>query len=489
MMGIKKLTGTPYHLWNAYTPMDIYMTLFGYGFTVITRGEGHYIYNLQGKKLINGNSSLWNFALGYGREEIIEAAERQMREMAFSPTWGQAHPRAIELAAKLVELTKGHYQHVYLGSNGSEAVETAIKMARQYHRQSRFKSDRGRYKIISLRKSYHGYAYGAVSASADEDIEKKFGPLVPGFLQIDPPYCYRCPFGKKGYPECGLACAEALEVTILREGPQTVAAFLFEPIMGEAGVIIPPEEYYLKVAEICRKYGALLIADEVTTGFGRAGKLFVSQDWELRPDILCLGKIIGGGYLPLSATLATKDIYRRFLGSNRHFKHGSTHSGHPVCAAVGLAAIDIIQSENLVENSARVGAYLKTGLQKIAENNPLVGEVRGSGLMAAVELVKNRETKQPFSAEETRFFLFDLVNRGLLISLDDYRMLPPLNYDKAIIDDMLAIIQQNLQPGILADLERKSRLVKEVLAAKLNGRANGHRGSVLQTETLHETLD
>jgi adenosylmethionine-8-amino-7-oxononanoate aminotransferase len=477
MMGIRKIGAVPYHLWNPYTPMDVYMALFGYGFTVITRGEGHYIYNLHGKKLINGNSSLWNFAIGYGREEVIAAAERQMRELAFNSSWGQSHPRAIELAAKLVEITGGHYQHVYLGSNGSEAVETAIKMARQYHRQSRFKTERGRYKIISLRQSYHGYSYGAVSAAADEQIEQKFGPLVPGFVKIDPPYCYRCPFGKKGYPECGLACAQALEEAILREGPQTVAAFLFEPIMGEAGVIQPPEEYYTQVAEVCRKYGVLLIADEVTTGFGRTGKLFVSQDWALRPDILCLGKIIGGGYLPLSATLATPEIYRRFLGKDRYLKHGSTHSGHPVCAAVGLAVIDIIEREGLVENSARVGAYFKAGLEKIAVNNPLVGEVRGSGLMLAIEVVKNRDTKQAFSVEEMRFFLFDLVNRGLLISLDNYRMLPPLNFDQAIVDDMLAIIRQNLQPGVLPDLERKARLVKEVLAAKLEGRRNGHYAS------------
>jgi adenosylmethionine-8-amino-7-oxononanoate aminotransferase len=463
----QKYAGIPYHLWNSFTPMDIYMALFGYGFTIIERGEGHYIYNAQGKKRINANSSLWNFALGYGREEIIAAAERQMREMAFSSTWGQAHPRAIELAAKLVEITGGHYQHVYLGSNGSEAVETALKMARQYHHQSRFKGDRSRYKIISLHKSYHGYSYGALSAAANEEMEQKYGPLIPGFIQIDPPYCFRCPFGKKGYPDCGLACARALEETILREGPHTVAAFLFEPIMGEAGVIIPPEEYYKAVAETCRKYGVLLIADEVTTGFGRAGKLFVSQDWDLRPDILVLGKIISGGYLPLSAALATEQIFKRFMGNNRYFKHGSTHSGHPVCAAVGLTVIDIIQREKLVENSARVGAYLKAGLQKIAENNPLVGEVRGQGMMAAVELVKNPLTRQPFSAGEMRFFLFDLVNRGLLISLDNFRMLPPLNFNEVIVDDMLAIIQQTLKPGVLADLDRKARLVREVLASKL----------------------
>ncbi len=185
-----------------------------------------------------------------------------------------------------------------------------------------------------------------------ESDDEKFGPLLPGFVQIEPPYCYRCPYEKSGYPECDLPCAQALDERIRSEGPQTVAAFILEPIMGAYGIIAPPEAYYRAVGEICRKQGILFIADEVTTGFGRTGKLFVSEDWTPAPDILCLSKAISSGYLPLAATLATEAIYQRFLGEGNQFKHGSTANGHPVCAAVGLRNIDILVNERLPENAA-----------------------------------------------------------------------------------------------------------------------------------------
>src|SRR4030042_1280334 len=202
-----------------------------------------------------------------------------MRELAFSGCWGMVHPRAIELSAKLVEITGGHYQWVMLGSNGSDAVEAALKMARQYHRQSPAPADRGRFKIISLRSSYHGFSYGCLSTSGYGRDSEKYGPLVPGFIQIEPPYCYRCPYGKDGYPDCELACAQALEDKVIAEGPESTAAFIIEPVMGDYSVVAGPDEYYTRVGEICRRYGLLMIADEVTTGFGRTGKLFATQVW------------------------------------------------------------------------------------------------------------------------------------------------------------------------------------------------------------------
>src|SRR4030042_1522741 len=243
-MATKKYKGIPYHLWNPYTQMDRFLSVLGMGSTVIVRGEGHYLYNDRGQRYINGKSCTWNFSLGYGREEIIEAANRQMRELPFSTCFWQAHPRAIELAAKLVQITSGNFEHVYLGSNGAEAVETSLKIARQYHRQSPDAKDRGRFKIISLQGSYHGYAYGAATLSGSEDYEAKFGPMLPGIVQMKPPYCYRCPYQKDGYPGCGLVCAQALEKTILAEGPESVAAFIMEPVMGEYGIVAPPQEYY-----------------------------------------------------------------------------------------------------------------------------------------------------------------------------------------------------------------------------------------------------
>lgn len=468
-MATKRYKGTPYCLWNSYTQMDSFLAFFGVGPTVLTRGEGHYLYNDRGERWINGNSCTWNFSIGFGREEIVEAANRQMRELPFSSCWGLAHPRAIELAARLVVITSGNYAHAYLGSNGSEAVETALKLARQYHRQSDDAQDRERFKVISLRGSYHGCAYGATTLSGSEEYDQRFGPMVPGFVQIEPPYCYRCPYQKEAYPECGLECAHALEKAVLAEGPGSVAAFILEPVMGEFGVVAPPVDYYSRVGEICRQYGLLFIADEVTTGFGRTGKLFVSQDWNPQPDILCLGKAISGGYLPVSATLTTEAIYQRFLGENNWFMHGSTNSGHPVCAAVALAAIDIILREKLADNAARVGAHLKSCLSSLMDGHPIIGEVRGTGLMLAIDLTKSRQTKEPFAAAEIYDFLLDTVSRGLLLSYSDWglSLFPPLNIDEAIADEIAKIMDGVLHTGTRAELERKARLFKAFARSKI----------------------
>jgi adenosylmethionine-8-amino-7-oxononanoate aminotransferase len=441
----KKVGGIPMHIWLPYTPMNDYDKFAEIGSTLITRSEGFYAYTAKGKRLLDVNSFTWNFALGSWREEIIEAVNKQMHELPFASGWGMSHPKALELAARLSEITGGHYERALLGSNGSEAVEASLKIARQYHRQSDLSSDHGRYKIISLKGSYHGYGYGCVSAGASPEMEEKYGPLVPGFIQIGPPYCYRCPYDQNGYPDCALACAGALEDTIQKEDPQTVAAFIFEPIMGELNVIDPPVEYYQAVGEICRRYGVLMIADEVTTGFGRAGKLFVSQDWAIQPDILCVGKIISGGYLPLSATLVTQAVFSRFYSREKRLLHGSTHSGHPACAAAGLAAINIILREKLPENSARVGAYLKSGLERLKEKYPVIGDVRGQGLMIGIELVKDRQTKQPFTAEELLWgYIMDLVQQGLLVSMDSLRLFPPLDIDEAIADQIIEIYDKSL---------------------------------------------
>jgi adenosylmethionine-8-amino-7-oxononanoate aminotransferase len=457
-----------YHYWNPYTPMDQLMTFLGFGPTVIVRGEGNYVFNRYGKRYLNANSSTWNFALGYGREEIIEAANRQMHELAYSNCWGMVHPRALELSTRLVEITSGNYAHVYLGANGSEVVESAIKMARQYFKQSPLPAERGRYKLVSLRGSYHGLGFGAISASGHDQYEEKFGPLLPGFVKIEPPYCYRCPYGKTSYPECELACAQGLRAAVEQEGPETVAGFLMEPIMGEMGVIVPPAAYYQAVGEICREYGLLFIVDEVTTGFGRTGVLFASQDWQIQPDLLCLGKIISGGYAPLSALLATETIYQRFLGPGRRFISGSTHSGHPVSAAIGLAAIDLILKEKMVENAARVGAYLKSGLLELQKRHEIIGDVRGQGLMLAVEVVKDRQTKERFSEDEIFNFIMDIVERGVLISLDGLRFFPPLTIDEKNADTILEVLDGALHTGFISEIDRKARLLRGFVVSKLS---------------------
>ena len=458
-----------YHLWNPFTVMDEFLKIKDFGPVTIVRGEGPYVYNMRGTQFINGFSCLWNVAIGHGREELVEAAATQMKELAYASCFRQTHPRAIELAAKLVEITNGHYQHVYLGTNGSEAVETALKIARQYHRQSPDNADHSRQKIISLRYCYHGVSYGVTSTSGLDSDEENFGPLVPGFVQIEPPYCYRCPYEKSGYPECDLACAHALDEKIQTEDPQTVAAFVLEPIMGAYGIIVPPEEYYRLVGEICRKHGVLFIADEVTTGFGRTGRLFVSEDWNPAPDILCLAKAISSGYLPLAATLVTEAVYERFLGEGNQLEHGSTASGHPVCAAVGLKNIDILIGEKLPENAASVGTRLLDRLRELAEARTQIGEVRGRGLMIGIELVKDPETKEPLTDKATFDVVLDLATLGLLVY---YRrsilgLLPPLIIDNAIADEIVAAIDKALDTGLKANVARKARLAKEFAASKL----------------------
>lgn len=468
-MAVKTHRGVPYHLWNPFTDMDKFLSTLGIGPSVIVRGEGPYIFDERGKRYISGMAGLWNVAIGYGREELAEAAAKQMRELAYASCFRQVHPRAIELAAKLVEITGGHYQHVYLGTNGSEVTDAAIKMARQYHKQSPHPADRIRHKIISLRGCYHGVGFGAFSASGLERDAAKFGPLLPGFVQIDPAYCYRCSYGKGTSSECGLECVQALEKTIEAEGPETVAAFILEPIMGVLGMIDPPEEFYGRVGEICRRYGVLLIADEVTTGFGRTGKLFASQDWNPRPDILCLGKAISSGYLPLAATLATEAIYERFRGTDKQLEDGCTASGHPVCAAVGLANIDIMVREKLPENAARVGAYLKHGLQKLADKHERIGNVRGRGLMLALEFVEDRAQKTPLDAKAAEEIFMDTLMLGLVPFPHEATLgfMPPLIIKEDVADEIVDIVDKALETGLAANMARKARLVKAFAAAKM----------------------
>lgn len=464
----KSYKGIPYSLWNPFSDMDQLTGFLGFGPIVVEKGEGAFVYDGKGRKYISGFSGLWNVAIGYGRQELIDAATRQMKELAFASCFRQTHPRAIELAYKLVQISPKQYEYVYLGTNGSEAVETAIKIARQYNRQSNVPGNRSRYKIISLKNSYHGVSFAAMSTSGLESEKAKFGPLPDGFEQIDPPYCYRCPYGETRYPECGLKCASALKNKIEEEGPETVSAFILEPIMGAYGFIIPPGQYYEEVGKICREYGLLFIADEVTTGFGRTGKLFMSQDWKIQPDILCLAKAISSGYLPLSATLVTAEIFESFIGKNRRLNHGSTASGHPVCAAVGLANIDLIIQEKLPEKAAKTGEYLMGKLNALMQENILIGDVRGQGLMIGVELVKDRTTKEVLQDEMMMELLMDAATRGLIFyfTRSVIGLLPPLIIDEQISDDIVDILRRTLDISKIAVIKRKARLVKEFSLSK-----------------------
>ncbi|MDR1067360.1 MAG: aspartate aminotransferase family protein [Clostridiales bacterium] len=457
-----------YNLWNPFTNLEEFVPYKDFGPLTIVRGEGAYVYNAAGKRFINASSSLWNVAAGHGRKEITKAAAEQMDNLAYASCFRQTHPKANELATRLCQLTNGFYDKAYLGSNGSEAVETAIKMARQFFRQSDDKALRGKYKILSFTGSYHGVSYGALSSAGLEKNEAFYGPLLDGFISVEPPYSYREAYGRRDKGECERACLDYIREIIEKETPETVAAFIVEPVMGERGVIDPTDGFFDDLAGVCKENGMLFIADEVTTGFGRTGALFASDRWKTKPDILCLGKGVSSGYLPVSATLATKSVYKNFIGDGKSLLHGSTASGHPVCAAAALANIDIILDEKLSENSLETGAYLKSGIERLKEKRPVIGDVRGRGLMIGVELVKSRETREPLDDKEMFGVAADCAALGMAIyyNRNNVGLFPPLIISKSIADDMLEILEKAFDMGVKANMLKKSRMIKEMVAGK-----------------------
>jgi adenosylmethionine-8-amino-7-oxononanoate aminotransferase len=436
----------PYYVWNPFTPMESFEKILGFGPTIIVEGQGAIVKDLQGNEYINGMSSLWNTGIGHGRSEVAAAVAAQLEKLHYATLFTGAHLPAMELAEKLVTLMEHHFHRVFFTSNGSESVETALKMSRQFFRQSPNIDEKSRYKIISLNRAYHGVSYGALSASGLIEDQEKFTPLVPGFIKIEPPYCYRCPYNSK-YPDCHLLCAKALESKILEEIPSTVAAFIMEPILGVGGILVPPLPYYQEIAQICQKYGLLLIMDEVTTGFGRTGDLFAYMGCEVKPDILCLGKIISSGYLPLGATLATKRIFERFLGPRENkFNHGSTASGHPACCVAGLKNIEIIEREKLVDNSKKIGKYLMERVCDLQKKRPFIGDVRGKGLMVGIELVHDQVSKVPFSQDEILKIMLGCHSSGLLLyrTNNTLALFPPLIFDEKLVDRTVAILDEVL---------------------------------------------
>jgi taurine-pyruvate aminotransferase len=369
------------HVWH---PMTQHSGLQERDIGVMREAKGATITDGNGKEYLDAYAGLWNVNVGYGRDEIADAVYDQIRRLPYYPH-SRANEPAARLAAMLAEMLPGDLQYIFYSNSGSEANETAIKAARQYARQ-RFPGQ-NKYKIISRYQAYHGFTYGAMSATGQVPRRRKFEPLAPGFIHVSPPYCYRCPI-KLTYPECGLACVEEFEEVIQREGPDTVAAIIVEPIIGGGGIIAPPDDYFPRLREICDEHDVLLIFDEVITGFGRTGEKFGADHWGVVPDIMTMAKGVTSGYQPLGATAVRPHVYDAFLGGDdehREFAQVVTYGGHPVCCAAGVANLEILNRERLWENSAKVGAYLQAQLKAL--DSPRVGDVRGKGLMIAVELV------------------------------------------------------------------------------------------------------
>ncbi len=374
----------------------------------IERGEGCYLYDADGNRFYDAVSGLWCVNVGHGREELAQVAAEQMKKLSYVPGT-MSHEPGVRLAAKLVELL-GYPARVYYSNSGSEANEAAFKMARQYQVQRtgiETSGGQGRYKIIARHRGYHGCTLGALSATGNWERRHGYEPLVPGFVFTDAPDPYR------GVDRC----AEKLEETILREGANSVAAFITETIVAGGGLLFPPDDYLPAVREICTKYGVLLIIDEVVTGFGRTGKMFAHQHWGVKPDIITMAKGIASGYMPLAATVASEEVFRAFDGtpaSHRHFRHVNTFGGHPVSTAVGLENLAIIEREGLVERVADSGRSLMARLEKLY-SHPNVGDVRGKGLLFGIELVADKVSKQPAPADRVAAVLAGCAKRGVII--------------------------------------------------------------------------
>jgi adenosylmethionine-8-amino-7-oxononanoate aminotransferase len=360
---------------------------------IYVEGHGVRIVDIEGKEYIDAMSSGLVAFLGYGNQELAEAARSQMSRLHSCPSFAnRSNMPEIDLGRKLSEITPPGIKRFMFTNSGSDANDSALKIIRWYWREK----GKDKYKIISQNQAYHGATYGAMSATSFPGFShKNFEPFVPGFIKIPNNYCYRCPYGKS-YPHCDIDCAQGLEKAIEKEGADTVGAFFTEPVMTSAGTLMPPPEYWPKVKEICKKYDVLLFIDEYITGFGRMGKFFASEHWDIRPDIVMFAKGLASGYMPMACVGITEEIYEGMTKWDAPFAHVFTYGGHPVSCAVALKNIEILIRENLIEKAAKMGAYVKERLDHIQKQSPYVGDVRGTGLYFGIELVVDKGTKEPF---------------------------------------------------------------------------------------------
>lgn len=398
---------------------------------IVARGEGCWIWDVDGHKLLDGVGGLWASNLGHSATAVRDAIVAQLDELPFYNTFrGTSHPRAIELSARLVKMMEPDgVASVMFSSGGSDAVETALKLARQYHK---LRGEKDRFKFISLRQGYHGVHFGGMSVNGNTNFRRAYEPLLPGCFHIDTPWLYRNPYTDDPL-ELGEICAELLEREIVFQGPDTVAAFIAEPVQGAGGVIVPPANYWPLVRKICDKYGVLLIADEVVTGFGRTGHLFGTRLWGVNADLWCLAKGISSGYVPLGATAISAKVAQVFnddKSGQAAVGHGYTYSAHPVAAAAALATLEQIQALDVPGNAARVGAVMQERLRKLEQSCSFVGNVRGVGLMLGIEMVDDKATRAPMprSSDIPARVAKEAYRRGLMVRISGPNLIlsPPL---------------------------------------------------------------
>ena len=434
------------HLWRHFTPA-------GAGRIVIERAEGCHIWDTEGNRYLDALSALYCVNIGYGPwPEIAEAAKRQIEQLPFFTNWvGFATPPALELADKVTELVPIDVGRIFFVGGGSEANETALKIARQYHR---LRGQPTRYKFISRRSAYHGTTFGALSINGSPALRQHFEPLVPGCLRAPMPYRYRCPYCSEE-PACTLRCADEIDDIVVNEGPETVAAVILEPVQNSAGSITPPPGYFERVREICDEHGLLLVADEVICGFGRVGDWFGTTRYGIEPDMMTLAKGITSAYAPLGAVVARPNVVEPFFSeTTTAFTHGITFGGHPLSCAIALANLEIFEREDLIGRVQRHMGELRERCEQLVAEHPMVGEVRGDGYFYSLELVKDKETKETFTPAERdelikKFLTPRARELGVYMRFDDRgetcaQFAPPLVAGPDEFDEMVGVLRQVL---------------------------------------------
>jgi len=412
------------HLWMHFTRMGSYAE---HEVPVIVRGEGCYVYDEHGKRHLDGLSALYCVNVGHGRAELAQAAAAQMQELAFYTNWSYAHPRAIELATRIAQLAPGNLNRVFFTSGGSEAVESAWKLAKAYHAA---RGEGRRHKLVARKLAYHGTSMGALTATGLTPLRVPFEPLTPGGVHVANTNSYRWQEDRDP-----LWAADAIEEAIEFQGPETVAAVILEPVQNGGGCFVPQDGYFQRVREICDRHGVLLISDEVICAWGRLGHWFGCERYDYLPDMITTAKGISSAYVPLGALIAGDHLAEPFLHGKAAFNHGFTFGGHPVACAVGLANIEIIEREQLNEHVREHEGAFRAMLESLRDI-PIVGDVRGTGYFQAIELVKDRDTKETFDHAEAEELLRgylsgELYRRGLICRTDDrgdpiVQLSPPL---------------------------------------------------------------
>ena len=436
------------NLWLHFTRMSSYARG---EVPVIVRGSGPYVFDQNGKRYLDGLSGLFVSQIGHGRREVAEAGARQGSELAYFPLWSYAHPRAVELAQRLADLAPGDLNQVFFTTSGSEAVESAWKLAKQYFK---IIGEPGRYKVLSRDIAYHGTSMGALAITGLPAIKEPFEPLTPGGVRVPNTNFYRAPsFVAGDQTAFGRWAADEIERAILREGPASVAAVYLEPVQNSGGCFPPPPGYFQRVREICDRYGVLLVSDEVICAFGRLGHYFGAQRYGYQPDIITFAKGVTSGYAPLGGMLVSDRLMEPFVEGTATFLHGITFAGHPVSCAVALANLDVFEKEDLLGNVRAQEAGFRATLEKLGDL-PIVGDVRGDGYFYGIELVKDKATRQTFNDDESErllrgFLSTALFDAGLICRADDrgdpvIQLSPPLTCGQEHFDEIEQILRSVL---------------------------------------------